>query len=117
LNFLWTKHACRREIEAFTSQSEFLLLAEWLLAIGKKVSTRDFAFDEHRVARSLPPNGIGHFAAEASLLGENHSAAIRAQPRNGFLNQLGVSHAMLWFYWMAGAYGSDSKASSFSRPA
>jgi hypothetical protein len=55
-------------------------------AIGEKVRTRDFAFDEYGMTGALPADGIGHLSAYARLLGEHDSATVAAQPVNGFLD-------------------------------
>src|SRR5438445_758273 len=72
------------EIETFRADSLFRLHAERLSAIGEKVRARDFAFHQHRMASALPSDSVRHLSADASLLGEHHSAAIAAQPMDGF---------------------------------
>ena len=44
------------------------------------------------MAGALPSDGVGHLAAGAGLLGENDSAAVAAQPADGFFDYLGVGH-------------------------
>ena len=65
-----------------------------LVTVSQKICTRDFAFDQHRMGGVLPPNGVGHFATDAGLFGEDHATAISPQPRHGSFHQLRVSHAV-----------------------
>jgi hypothetical protein len=60
--------------------------------IGEKVSARDFALDNNGMAGTFPSDGVGHFATHACLLGKNNATAITAEPFDGQVNQLRVSH-------------------------
>src|SRR5213075_568351 len=81
-----------RKIKAFAADTVFWLLTKRLFPIDKKIGARDFAFHENRMAGLLPTNGVGHFAADAGLLGEHHPTAITPQPGHGERYQFCVSH-------------------------
>ena len=81
-----------REIKAFAAYALLWLQAKGLGAVGEEIGAGDFALDEHGVAGALPSDGVGHFAADAGLLGEDYSTAVAAEPVNSLLDQLGVSH-------------------------
>ena len=74
------------QIEALAADSLLRLEAEGLGAVGQEVRARDLALDQHGMAGALPADGVGHLAADAGLLGEHYSAAVAAQPVDGFFN-------------------------------
>ena len=76
----------RGQVETFAADSLFWLQARGLGAVGQKIGARDFAFDKDGMVGALPSDGVGHFAADARLLGENDSAAVAAQPFDRFAN-------------------------------
>jgi hypothetical protein len=84
--FFATHQSTRNQIEALAADSLLRFYAERLGTVGEKICTRDLALDQHRVAGSLPANGVGHLSADAGLLGEHDSAAIAAQPVDGFFD-------------------------------
>ena len=62
-----------------------------LLRVGKEVSARDLALDEHGLARGLPGDDVGNFAGGTVLLGEDDAASIAvAQPVGGEGDEMGV---------------------------
>src|SRR5258708_21468895 len=76
--------SCRNQVETFRADALFGLEAEGFGAVGEEVRARDFALDQNGVARALPSNGVRHLATDTGLLGEHYSAAVAAQPVDGF---------------------------------
>src|SRR5271169_3819602 len=71
------------QVEALAADALFGLEAEGLGAVSQEVGARDLALDQRRMAGALPADGVGHFSADAGLLGEHDAAAVATQPVNG----------------------------------
>src|SRR5580658_8784381 len=80
------------QIKALAADSQLRLEAEGLGPVGEEVRAGNLALDQDGMAGAFPADGVGHFAADAGLLGEHYSAAVAAQPVDGFFDELGVSH-------------------------
>ena len=62
----------------------FRMQAKRLARVGEEIAARDFALDQHGLARRLPSDNVGNFAGGAILLGEDDAASIAvAQPVGG----------------------------------
>src|SRR6185503_17901975 len=68
-HFVWGDQSGRSEVEPLTSHALLRLRAKRLCAIREKISARDLAFNDNRVAGSLPPDGIRSLAAGRTLFG------------------------------------------------
>jgi hypothetical protein len=72
------------QVETLASDSLPGFEAERFGAVGEKIGARDFALHQHGVVGTLPPDSVGHLAADAGLLGEHDATAVAAQPVHGF---------------------------------
>jgi hypothetical protein len=80
------------EVETLAADAFFRLAAKRLVAVNEKVGARDFAFDDYGMAGLFPSDGVGGFAADADLFGEDDAAAVGAKPANGSVDELVVGH-------------------------
>ena len=80
------------KVKALTSHPDVGLYAKWFFSVCEEVAAGDFALQHHGMAAALPADGIWSFAAGATLLGKHNTAAIAAQPCDGFFYQLRMSH-------------------------
>jgi hypothetical protein len=63
-----------------------------IVFVGDKVAPCGLALYHHSMAAAFPADSVGSFTAGATLLRKLHARTVAAQPGDGFLYKLGMSH-------------------------